>query len=339
MREERAQRRNIIGSSNLQLNEAQLSGRKVIDVESVHYQWDSKPLIEDFSTTIWRGDKVGIVGLNGSGKTTLLNLLLKKLEPSAGKISHGTKLEVAYFDQHRAQLDESLSVMENVSPYSDTLKSTATTATYSLTCRTFCSRRTQPAHPSPGSPAESAHASYWHASSYSRPTCWCSTSQLTTSISKPLSSSKSACLNLTARYSSSHTTAAFSTMWSPAPSHWKEMEACANTSAAATNGWSNIRQPANAGGKTAPKAGTAADAPGKPRKLSNKEREALKTLPARIEQPEQAHAELSAKMATAEYYQDSANDPAKDAQRLEQLESDTLEAYEQWESIEALAKG
>ncbi|MGB0257666.1 MAG: ATP-binding cassette domain-containing protein, partial [Coraliomargarita sp.] len=122
MRKERAQRRNIIGTSNLQLNEAQLSGRKVIDVESIHYQWDAKPLINDFSTTIWRGDKIGIVGLNGSGKTTLLNLLLKQLEPNSGSITHGTKLEVAYFDQHRAQLDESLSVMENVSPYSDTVK-------------------------------------------------------------------------------------------------------------------------------------------------------------------------------------------------------------------------
>ncbi|MGB0414046.1 MAG: ATP-binding cassette domain-containing protein, partial [Coraliomargarita sp.] len=98
MRKERAQRRNIIGTSNLQLNEAQLSGRKVIDVESIHYQWDAKPLIDDFSTTIWRGDKIGIVGLNGSGKTTLLNLLLKKLEPNSGSINHGTKLEVAYFD-------------------------------------------------------------------------------------------------------------------------------------------------------------------------------------------------------------------------------------------------
>lgn len=91
MRQERAKRREIIGSSNLQLNAAQLSGRKVIDVEDLSYQWAEKPLIQDFSTTLWRGDKIGIVGLNGSGKTTLLNLLLKQLEPNSGRVSHGTK--------------------------------------------------------------------------------------------------------------------------------------------------------------------------------------------------------------------------------------------------------
>ena len=122
MREERAERRNIGGTSNLQLNQAQLSGRKVIEVENISYKWDDKPLISDFSTKIWRGDKIGIVGLNGSGKSTLLNLLLKKLAPNSGTITHGTKLDVAYFDQHRAQLDESATVMENVSPFSDTVQ-------------------------------------------------------------------------------------------------------------------------------------------------------------------------------------------------------------------------
>ncbi|MGB0414463.1 MAG: ABC transporter ATP-binding protein, partial [Coraliomargarita sp.] len=103
--------------------------------------------------------------------------------------------------------------------------------------------------------------------------------------------------------------------------------------------WLDQRQTSQA--KPAPKKTTQAEpkteTPNKARKLSNKEREALKTLPGKIEQLETAHAELSAKMATAEYYQDSANDPAKDAQTLEQLEAETLEAYEHWEAIEALA--
>ncbi|HKK19697.1 MAG TPA: ATP-binding cassette domain-containing protein, partial [Opitutales bacterium] len=116
MREERAQRRNLQGKAKLDLSDAQLSGRKVISVDDISYTWNDQPLIENFSTTIWRGDKIGIVGLNGSGKTTLLNLLLKKLEPDHGSVTHGTKLEVAYFDQHRAQLDEKLSVAENVHP-------------------------------------------------------------------------------------------------------------------------------------------------------------------------------------------------------------------------------
>ena len=114
MRKERAERRNIQGKTKLDLSDAQQSGRKVITVNEISYAWGEQTLINNFSTTIWRGDKIGIIGLNGSGKTTLLNLLLKKLEPNNGSIMHGTKLEVAYFDQHRDQLDDKLSVAENV---------------------------------------------------------------------------------------------------------------------------------------------------------------------------------------------------------------------------------
>ncbi len=116
MRKERAERRNFQGKSKLDLSDAQQSGRKVITVNELSYAWGEQTLINNFSTTIWRGDKIGIIGLNGSGKTTLLNLLLKKLEPNNGSIMHGTKLEVAYFDQHRDQLDDKLSVAENVHP-------------------------------------------------------------------------------------------------------------------------------------------------------------------------------------------------------------------------------
>ena len=116
MRKERAERRNFQGKSKLDLSDAQQSGRKVITVNEISYAWDEQTLINNFSTTIWRGDKIGIIGLNGSGKTTLLNLLLKKLKPNNGSIMHGTKLEVAYFDQHRDQLDDKLSVAENVHP-------------------------------------------------------------------------------------------------------------------------------------------------------------------------------------------------------------------------------
>ncbi|MEC7281090.1 MAG: ATP-binding cassette domain-containing protein, partial [Verrucomicrobiota bacterium] len=116
MRKESAERRNFQGKSKLDLSDAQQSGRKVITVNELSYAWGEQTLINNFSTTIWRGDKIGIIGLNGSGKTTLINLLLKKLEPNNGSIMHGTKLEVAYFDQHRNQLDDKLSAAENVHP-------------------------------------------------------------------------------------------------------------------------------------------------------------------------------------------------------------------------------
>ena len=121
LREERSNRRELQGKSNLSANQGQTSGRKVITVKGVDFGWDTKRIVDDFSTTIWRGDKLGVVGLNGSGKSTLLKLMLKKLEPTRGTIEHGTKLEVAYFDQHKEIVNENLTVAENVAPNGDTV--------------------------------------------------------------------------------------------------------------------------------------------------------------------------------------------------------------------------
>ncbi len=114
MRGDRSQRRERTGSVNMQVTEARLSGRKVIVAKNVSYDYGGLPLLEDFSANIMRGDKIGVIGPNGCGKSTLIKLLLGELEPKAGTVAHGTKLEVAYFDQHRAQLDETKTVAENV---------------------------------------------------------------------------------------------------------------------------------------------------------------------------------------------------------------------------------
>ena len=76
--------------------------------------FDGRTYIKSFSTTIWRGEKIGIIGANGSGKTTLLKILLKQLEPTTGTVEHGSKLKVAYFDQHRSQLDPKKTLAENI---------------------------------------------------------------------------------------------------------------------------------------------------------------------------------------------------------------------------------
>jgi ATP-binding cassette subfamily F protein uup len=115
MRRERSQRRERSGAVNMQLTEASVSGRKVISAKHISYDYDGLPIIENFDANIMRGDKIGIIGPNGCGKSTLINILLGKLMPKAGTVDHGTKLEVAYFDQHRATLDESKTVAENVS--------------------------------------------------------------------------------------------------------------------------------------------------------------------------------------------------------------------------------
>jgi len=114
MRAERARRREASGNVRMEVAQGGASGRKVIEMRGVSHGYGARRLLEDASTTILRGDRIGIIGPNGSGKSTLLRILLGELQPERGEVVHGTGLQVAYFDQHRSQLDESLSALENV---------------------------------------------------------------------------------------------------------------------------------------------------------------------------------------------------------------------------------
>ena len=114
MREERRQRREVMGTAKLQLDTSSRSGKIVFEMEDVSYEIAGKTLLKDFSTTILRGDKIALVGPNGCGKTTFIKLLLGEIQPTSGKIHCGTKLEIAYFDQYRADLDPEKTVMDNV---------------------------------------------------------------------------------------------------------------------------------------------------------------------------------------------------------------------------------
>ncbi|MDD5326372.1 MAG: ATP-binding cassette domain-containing protein [Phycisphaerae bacterium] len=122
MRNERSRRREKIGNVRMRLQEIQQSGRLVIQAKDISFAYlPEKPIISNFSTTIMRGDKVGIVGPNGSGKTTLLRTLLKELSARQGTIRHGTNLEIAYFDQLHAQLNYEKSVYENIADGNQTV--------------------------------------------------------------------------------------------------------------------------------------------------------------------------------------------------------------------------
>ncbi|MES9943585.1 MAG: ATP-binding cassette domain-containing protein [Candidatus Thiodiazotropha sp.] len=119
LRAERGKRRDQTGKVAMQLDAGERSGKLVAEVERISYAWERQSIVEDFSTTILRGDRVGIIGPNGSGKTTLLNLLLGHLQPDSGRVKLGTQLQVAYFDQLRSQLNEESSVQDNVGGGSD----------------------------------------------------------------------------------------------------------------------------------------------------------------------------------------------------------------------------
>ncbi|MDT8406779.1 MAG: ATP-binding cassette domain-containing protein [Methylococcales bacterium] len=121
LRRERAQRRSQQGSVSFKLAQGQSSGKKVIEAEHVQLAYDGRAIIKDFSLTLERGDKVGLIGPNGAGKTTLLKLLLGQMPPDSGTVQHGTRLEIAYFDQLREQLDPERTVVDSVADGRDTV--------------------------------------------------------------------------------------------------------------------------------------------------------------------------------------------------------------------------
>ncbi|MEO7066012.1 MAG: ATP-binding cassette domain-containing protein [Rhodanobacter sp.] len=114
LRNERAERRNLTGNAKMTLGQMHASGKKVIDLKHVIQGFDGRVLIDDLSTTVMRGDRIGIIGPNGAGKSTLLKIMLGELIPQLGTAEVGTSTQVAYFDQHRLQLDNSLSAVDNV---------------------------------------------------------------------------------------------------------------------------------------------------------------------------------------------------------------------------------
>jgi ATP-binding cassette subfamily F protein uup len=114
LRIERRERRERVGLADLRAQEASPSGKLVFDAEHVTHTFGAQPVIRDFSARIQRKDRIGIIGPNGCGKTTLIKLLVGELTPTSGLIKRGTNLKPAYFDQQREQLDESASIMDNV---------------------------------------------------------------------------------------------------------------------------------------------------------------------------------------------------------------------------------
>ncbi|MFT6834022.1 MAG: ATP-binding cassette subfamily F protein uup, partial [Francisellaceae bacterium] len=119
MRKERGARRIQQGKVALSASKAERSGKVIFKVDNVSFKYQDKYILKNFTTDIIRGDKIGILGPNGCGKSTLLNTLLGKLKPTKGEVTQGSTIEVAYFDQLRDQLNESLSIRDNIAEGSD----------------------------------------------------------------------------------------------------------------------------------------------------------------------------------------------------------------------------
>ncbi len=121
LRRKRAERQEQAGNVRLSIQEATRSGKLVVEAKNICFSYGDNRIMDGFSTTIIRGDRVGVIGPNGSGKTTLLKILLGKLEVNAGSIRFGTGIQVAYFDQLRALLDENRTLKDNVADGNDTI--------------------------------------------------------------------------------------------------------------------------------------------------------------------------------------------------------------------------
>ena len=340
MREERSSRREQQGLAQLDANGGQLSGRKVITVHKLTYAWQDAPLVKDLTTTIWRGDKIGIVGLNGSGKTTLLHLLLKRLEPVSGTVKHGTKIEVAYFDQHRAQFDENLTVAENVSPHGDVVQVNGSNRHILSYLKDFLftpETARAPIHKLSGG----ERARLLLARLFLQPANLLVLDEPTNDLDVEtielleerllafdgtllLVSHDRAFLNnvVTATYALDGSGNV--TEYAGGCAQW-----LADYEARAV---SPCPKPAKSTKPTAPSISRT-----RPRKLLNKEREALKTLPVLIETLEAERDVLAATLNSPDYYRDSANDPTHDAAHLADLEIRILEAYQQWENLDSFA--
>jgi len=119
LRAQRAARRALLGQVRIEVDAGMRSGRVVAELREVTMRFGERTLVERFDATILRGDKVGLIGANGAGKTTLLRLILGELQPSAGQVRLGTRLQVAYFDQMRSALDLDATLADTISPGSE----------------------------------------------------------------------------------------------------------------------------------------------------------------------------------------------------------------------------
>ena len=121
MRAERSERRQREGTARIEIQAGSMSAKKLTEAKDISFDYGIAPIVRDFTTTIWRGDKIGIIGPNGGGKTTLLKLLLGQLAPQSGTVKLGTNLQVVYLDQLRGQIDNAKTVAQNVAGDAETV--------------------------------------------------------------------------------------------------------------------------------------------------------------------------------------------------------------------------
>ena len=344
MRAERSARRARVGNATMRLAEADRSGIKVIDVENMSFAYpDGRILVRDFSTTLTRGDKIGIIGPNGSGKSTLIKLLLGQLQPTQGSITHGTQLAFVYFDQMRAQINDAKTVADNIAEGNETVTIDGRTRHVISYLQDFLftpDRARTPARVLSGGERNRLLL----ARLFTKPANVLVMDEPTNDLDaetldllEDLLVEYTGTLLIVSHDRDFLDNVVTSTLVFEGDGHigdyvggyadWvKEKEKAAAKLAAALPAAEPPRQDSQK-----PKAG---------RKLTNKERRELEELPAQIEAFETEQAELGAKLADPVFYQKERSAAATVKLRLDELDRRHAVAFARWEELEAVrAKG
>jgi ATP-binding cassette subfamily F protein uup len=343
LRKERQDRREQMGNVRMSLQDSARSGKLVIRIRDLAYSWGDKLMVRDFSALIQRGDRIGILGPNGSGKTTLLRLLLGDLHPAAGTVELGSNLQVAYFDQQRDQLDETGTVLENVTDGNDRVQFHGRDVHVITYLKNFLftpDRVNAPiSHLSGGERNRLLLARL-----FTRPANLLILDEPTNDLDLE---TVELLEELVADFDGTMLLV----------SHDREFLDNVTTGTLVLEGEGRITEtvggysdwartsrsakPESGKSKSHNKNGEPGPSPGKPsqakaRRLTWKEGKELESLPARIEELETRQAELHAQMADPAFYQEAGDRVARAKEELEAVAADLARTYERWEELEGL---
>ncbi len=348
MRAQARARRDRTGTATIKLAEADRSGVKVIEAENVSYAYTAggTPVIRDFSTVIRRGEKIGILGPNGAGKTTLIKLLLGQLQPTSGSLKHGTNMEIVYFDQLRAQIDDNKTVADNIANGNPTVTIDGRTKNVISYLQDFLFEPTRARTPAKVLSGGERNRLLL-ARLFTKPANVLVLDEPTNDLDaetldllEDLLVEFQGTLLLVSHDREFLDEVVTSTLvfegdgrlgdYAGGYTDWMQDKAKQAARASAVAGAADPGRMSN----KAP--GSATPATTKPaKKLTNKERQELESLPAKIETLEREQTELTAKLADPAFYKNQAAKFAEVKARLETVEREHATALARWEELES----
>ena len=341
LRNERSQRRNLQGKVKLDLERASASGKKVIVADDISFGYGDQTLVSHFSAEIQRGDKIGLIGPNGVGKTTFLNLLLAELQPDSGTVEHGTRLEVAYFDQLREQLDPDATVADTLADGNDfvTIAGNQRHVISYLNDFLFASARAR-------SPVRSLSGGEKNrlllAKLFIKPANLLVMDEPTNDLDmETLELLEDLLVNFEGTLLLvSHDRMFLDNVVTSVMVF--EGEGVINEYVGGYSDWQNYceqqRLSAKAKNKIIKPSEKSSEKTTKPKKLSYKETRELEQLPGLIEALENRQVEINELINAAEFYRQEQQKIAKTLAELEQVDTDLEQAFQRWDELEALVK-